>query len=323
MTDNKWTKGVKMPCYRPLDAYIIAGRTNNGKQVISFKRENNWKEAIKLPCGQCIGCKLLRSVNWAIRCEHEMTLHDDNCFITLTYDDKHLPNDHSLNKPHFQNFLKRFRKDISPKKIRYFMCGEYGDETWRPHYHAIIFGYDFPDKIRVQSKDVMNPYFLSAQLSSLWTKGNHMIANATFETAAYVARYCTKKITGEKAEEHYRRTIMDFNEVTGELYEYLEADLEPEYATMSRRPGIGKDWYEQFKMDCYPSNFLVRNGSKLPIPRYYDKLLEREDEVQHAFIKGKRKVAAMLRKEDSTPDRLRARELCKTKQAETLTRSKI
>lgn len=312
-----------MPCYRPLDAYIIAGRTKNGKQLISFKRENNWKEPIKLPCGQCIGCRLLRSVNWAIRCEHEMTKHDANCFITLTYNDENIPNDYSLQKHHFQNFMKRLRRAIAPTKIRYFMCGEYGDQTWRPHYHAIIFGYDFPDKIQVQSKEVDNPYYLSGQLTKLWPKGNHMIANATFETAAYVARYCTKKITGDKAEQHYSRTIMDFNEVTGELKSYLEAQLEPEYATMSRKPGIGKDWYDEFKNDCYPSNYLVRNGHKLPIPRYYDKLLEREDEVLHAQIKVARKLAARLRNEDSTPDRLRARELCKTKQAETLQRNKI
>ena len=312
-----------MPCYRPLDAYIIAGRTKNGKQQISFKRENNWIEAIKLPCGQCIGCKLLRSVNWAVRCEHEMTLHEDNCFITLTYDDIHLPKDHSLNKYHFTNFMKRLRKDISPKKIRYFMCGEYGDQTWRPHYHAILFGYDFPDKYRIQSVDVDNPYYISPQLNKLWPKGNHMIANATFETAAYVARYCTKKITGDLADEHYKRTIMDFDDATGEIYEYFETELVPEYATMSRRPGIGKAWYDTYKNDCYPSNYLIRNGNKLPIPRYYDKLLEREDEVRHAQIKFSRKMKAQLKLEESMPNRLRAREHCKTKQAETLRRNKV
>jgi hypothetical protein len=312
-----------MPCYRPLDAYIIAGRTENGKQIISFKREDNWKEPIKLPCGQCIGCKLLKSVNWAIRCEHEMSLHDANCFITLTYDEENLPKDYSLNKWHFEKFMKRFRKEISPKKIRYFMCGEYGDESWRPHYHAIIFGYDFPDKMRVQTQEVDNPYFLSAQLAKLWPFGHHMITNATFETAAYVARYCTKKITGDHAEEHYKKEIIDFCEFTGEVYSFIQTQLEPEYATMSRRPGIGKDWYKKYKTDCYPSDYLVRNGNKIPIPRYYDKLLEREEEVKLAQIKVSRKIKAMKNKCETTYDRLVAREHCKIKQAETLKRNKI
>lgn len=312
-----------MPCYRPLDAYIIAGRTENGKQIISFKKENNWMEHIKLPCGQCIGCKLLKSVNWAIRCEHEMSLHDNNCFITLTYDDSHIPSDYSLNHWHFQKFIKRFRKEIKPTKIRYFMCGEYGDETWRPHYHAIIFGYDFPDKVRVQSKEVENPYFISPLLSKLWKNGNHMIANASFETAAYVARYCTKKITGDQADEHYKREIIDFNDATGEVYSFLQTTLEPEYATMSRRPGIGKDWFHKYSTDCYPSNYLISKGHKVPIPRYYDKLLEREDEVKYLQIKASRKLKASMEILENLPDRLQARELCKTKQAETLSRSKI
>lgn len=252
-----------------------------------------------------------------------MSLHEDNCFITLTYSDPNLPYDHSLKRSHFVNFMKRLRKKIHPKKVRYFMCGEYGDQSWRPHYHAILFGYNFPDKIRVQSKDVENPYYLSTLLTKLWPLGNHMIADATYETAAYVARYCTKKITGEKAEAHYNRQIMDFNETTGELNSFLETQLEPEYATMSRKPGIGKHWYEKFKQDCYPSNYLVRNGNKLPIPKYYDKLLEREDETKLAAIKMSRKIKAMQNKSDSTLDRLRAREHCKTKQAETLQRNKI
>ena len=311
-----------MPCYRPLDAYIAPGKTENGKQKITFKRSEGYKD-IKLPCGQCIGCKLIRSIHWAVRCEHEISYHDSNCFITLTYDDIHLPSDYSLNKWHMEKFWKKLRKAIAPKKIRYFMCGEYGDESWRPHYHAIIFGYDFPDKMRVQSQEVQNPYYLSEQLSELWHYGNHMIANATFETAAYVARYCTKKITGDLADEHYSREIIDFDELTGEVKSFIQTKLQPEFATMSRRPGIGQNWYNDFKTDCYPSSFLIHNGHKVAIPKYYDKLLEREDEAMLAQVKVAREIKALANKAETTSWRLRDREHCKLKQAESLSRSKI
>lgn len=266
-----------MPCYTPLKAYITPGKTVNGRKLIKFSKQTFADEEIQLPCGRCIGCRLRNTATWAMRIMHESTLHEDNCFITLTYDDEKLPGDYSLNKPHFQKFMKRLRKAISPKKVRFFMCGEYGDKTWRPHFHAAIFGYDFPDKYRVQMVETDHPYYISPVLSNLWKFGFHVIAPLEFDSAAYIASYVTKKITGDKAESHYKRTIMDFNEVTGELSTYYEADLLPEYATMSNRPGIGKEWYEKYKNDCYPSNFLIKDGVKMPIPRYYDNLLEREN----------------------------------------------
>ena len=323
-----------MPCYRPLDAYVVAGKSKHGKKRIAFKRIiGETIEKIQLPCGQCIGCKTIRSLSWALRCTHEMSLHDRNCFITLTYDDKHLPQNYSLDDPSlrkvgkspFQLFIKRFRKSISPIKIRYFMCGEYGDDSWRPHYHAIIFGYDFPDKIRVQSTDVANPYFISPLLSKLWPMGFHIIAEANFDTAAYVARYCLKKITGENAVSHYYRSIVDgFNPYTGEFDSWREVELVPEYATMSRRPAIGKGWYEKFKMDCYPSDYLIVDGRKVPIPKYYDKLLELEDEYTHAAIKTKRELRiALMDESEKSRERLKQKEAVKKAQSQSLTRIKI
>lgn len=314
-----------MPCYSPVQAYVAKGKTDNGKKVIVFKKPAIYMESIQLPCGQCIGCKLIRSVTWALRCLHEISLHQDNCFITLTYDDNQLPDDYSLKKSDFQKFLKRLRKEISPIKIRYFMAGEYGDSSWRPHYHAIIFGYSFPDKIRVQSKEVENPYFISTTLNKLWKYGFHIIAEANFDTAAYIARYCTKKITGEKAASHYHRDIIQWNEFTGEVLEWRETDLLPEYATMSKRPAIGKEWYDKWKKDCYPSDFLIQDGRKLPIPKYYDKLLERESSVQYAAQKYRRKLKQIFdeHREDKTLVRLQQREQVKIKQNESLRRMKI
>jgi len=327
-----------MPCYTPLDAYEITSKSHqkpNGKKSIVFKRpqETTYKE-MQVPCGQCIGCKLLRSVTWASRCMHEASLHEHNSFITLTYDDQNLPQDHSLRKDHFQNFLKRFRKAIHPIKIRYLMCGEYGDDSWRPHYHAIIFGYDFTQGIKynkqwcerrqqVQSAEVENPYYISPLLSKLWPDGFHIIADVTFDTAAYVARYCTKKITGDEAEAHYTRNILDWNEYTGEIFHFQEVQLEPEYGTMSRRPGIGKEWYEKYKQDCYPSNFLINDGHKTPIPKYYDKLLEQEDELQFKAMKTARELALIAHKDDLTPERLAQRHTTKLAQYGQLRRNKI
>jgi len=315
--------GYKMPCYTPITAYVAMGKNDNGKKIIVFKRPELYMEQINLPCGQCIGCKLRRSITWAARCMHEMQLHDNNCFITLTYDEEQLPNDHSLSKHHFQKFLKRLRHDIQPLKIRYFMAGEYGDSSWRPHYHAIIFNYDFPDKIRIQSKEVDNPYFISSQLSKLWTYGYHIIAQANFDTAAYVARYCTKKITGEKSEAHYQREILDWNEVTGEVNYYKQVNLEPEYATMSRRPAIGKEWFKKYKSDCYPSDYLVHEGRKLPIPQYYDKLLESEDEHLYRIQKTKRRLNAILNKEQLSLSRLYQINEIKKHQFKSMEKNKI
>lgn len=317
-----------MPCYHPITAWRVCGQTK-----LVFQKPFLPKEELKIPCGQCIGCRLLKSVIWATRCMHEASEYDDNCFITVTYNDKNLPSDHSLNHDHFQRFMKRLRKQIAPTKIRFFMCGEYGDDTWRPHYHALIFNYNFPDKIRTQINAVDNPSYISEQLTKLWPYGNHLINELTYDTAAYVARYVTKKVTGDKAEQHYTRDIIDFNEVTGEIYNYQEqVQLKPEYAAMSRggstetnqnMRGIGYRWFEKYKDDCYPSDYLIKDGAKIPIPKYYDKLLEENDEYQLLIMKEKRKIRAQLHELDYTPERLKAREICKIKSAETLKRNKI
>ena len=312
-----------MTCYRPIDAYIAKGKTANGKQIITFTRpKGTYINDIKLPCGQCIGCRLTRSVIWATRCVHEQQMHDRNCFLTLTYDDKHLPNDRSLKHEHFQKFIRALRKKIYPKRVRYFMAGEYTDD-WRPHYHAIIFGYDFPDKVRTLQNDIGNSYYISSQVSEVWKKGFHIITDTNFETAAYVARYCTKKITGDLADEHYNRHIVDIDDTTGEVKYMADVQLAPEYARMSNRPGIGREWFSKFKSDCYPSDYLIQDGRKLPIPKYYDKIFESEDEYNHAVIKQRRKTQAMLNAAENCDSRLRQREKCKIAQAESLKRNRI
>lgn len=253
---------------------------------------------IEVPCGQCIGCRLERSRQWAIRCMHEASLHEENCFITLTYNPENLPEDGSLHVEAFQKFMKRLRKEYAPKKIRFFHCGEYGDKMGRPHYHACLFGIDFPDKKShntrqgiVQSSDT---------LARLWPFGFNVVGDVTFESAAYVARYITKKVTGEKALEHYT----DIDYTTGEVL----AERKPEYVTMSRRPGIAHGWFEKYKGDVFPSDNIIVRGKEMKPPKYYDRQYEIIDEEAMKKIKGQRVAKAVQFKENNTERRLRIRE---------------
>lgn len=231
--------------------------------------------ALFLSCGQCFGCRLERSRQWAIRCMHEAQMHDRNCYITLTYADEHLPAKRSLNYTHFQKFMKRLRKQQScwdvttgePHAIRFYMCGEYGDEKTRPHFHACIFNHDFHDKTIFKKRKNADLY-KSALLEKLWPYGYSTVGAVTFESAAYVARYVMKKITGDQAEGHYRGAV---DETTGE-YEYRE----PEFNHMSLRPGLGAKWLEQYAADVYPHGLVVINGKEVTPPKYYDKWIEKQ-----------------------------------------------
>lgn len=226
---------------------------------------------------------------------HEKASHDLAIFVTLTYSDEHLPADGSLHKEHFQLFMKRLRKHHEPHKIRFFHCGEYGEEKFRPHYHAILFGVDFSDRLFYKHNAQGDEIFTSATLDNLWGYGNCNLGAVSFESCAYVARYITKKITGELADDHYRR----INPETGEIY-YLE----PEYCTMSRRPGIGADWFARYASDVFPSDSIVVRGKEARPPRYYSTLHERADPKAQKAISYKRIKKAKLHAADNTPERL-------------------
>lgn len=261
-----------MPCFRPLDGWRSRERTPAGKRKIVFNKSlAHVDQPVTLPCGQCIGCRLERSRQWAIRCVHEATLHDRSLFITLTYDDAHLPGDQSLNKKHFQDFMKRLRKAF-PQKLRYFHCGEYGEKLGRPHYHACIFNLDLPDK-RLWKKTPGGDLYVSEKLNDIWGQGYCVVGDVTFDSAAYVARYITKKITGEGAETHYQGRL-------------------PEYTTMSRRPGIGKGWLDKWQSDTYPSDTVIMRGKEFHPPKYYDRQFELDSPSEFAKVKNKRRAAA-------------------------------
>lgn len=236
-------------------------------------------ERVSVPCGRCIGCRLELSRQWAVRCVHESQLHTDNSFVTLTYDDAHLPSGGTLIKNDFKKFIKRLRKNLKPEEsFKYYHCGEYGERTRRAHYHALLFGVGFVDQtLFKRSADGSNIY-TSEILSSLWPSGFCTTGAVTFESAAYVARYTTGKLNYEK-EDRYEFINVDTGEVT---------DVQPEYTTMSLKPAIAKAWYGKYSGDAYPSDFLVLRGKKMKPPKYYDRLHELEAPEAHAAIKAAR-----------------------------------
>lgn len=290
-----------MPCYNTLRAFLAKPDDPKTKKIV-WKRAQAWRDQkIYLPCGQCIGCRLERSRQWADRCLREASLHENNCFITLTYDEEHLPKNGSLNLDHFQRFMKRLRKQYG-KGIRFFHCGEYGENLGRPHYHSIIFNHDFEDK-KLWTIRNENKFYISENLSSLWGKGHSLIGDVTFETAAYVARYVLKKVTGKMSEEHYQ-------------------SLKPEYITMSRKPGIASAWFDKYKSDVYPSDQLVTRGVPTKPPRYFDNLLDKSDPALLALLKIQREQKANKQPEwERSLNRLGIKEEVKKAEIRNLKRS--
>jgi hypothetical protein len=261
---------VSTKCTRPLVAWHD-GTTLSFKPLNGVGNNIFGSKRINLPCNKCIGCRLRYAKEWAIRCMHEahVNVSKENCFITLTYNNDHLPKDGSLNKRTLQLFMKRLRKQTK-KELRFFACGEYGEKLGRPHYHLLIFGYDFPDrKLFNENKNPDWNLYTSKLLTEVddngniiggvWPYGYSTIGNCSFESASYTARYVTKKINGEKAKEHYN----------GKL---------PEFALMSRgngknTKGLGSKWFDIFGELAIRQGFVYSRGYKQPIPKYYYKLL--------------------------------------------------
>lgn len=204
---------------------------------------------IKVPCGQCIACRLNRASDWATRIMHEKKMSGSSAFVTLTYDEEHLPysGDYAtLVKKDVQLFLKRVRKEIAPDKVRYYLCGEYGDIGKRPHYHLVMFG--------------LSPVRAREVAQNCWRYGFVHVGDVSYDSAAYVARYCTKLLTGPKKEWYTERNIL------------------PEFSLMSRRPGIGASWLEKYGNEVKTHHNVVVKGRLTTPPRYYrDKVYEESD----------------------------------------------
>lgn len=245
---------------------------------------------------------------------HEASAYEESSFVTLTYAPEFLPSSGSLVKRDVQLFMKRLRKFFRGERISFFACGEYGDTTRRAHYHAILFGAAFPDQVFRKSGTDGAKLYSSPTLDRLWKLGECLIGAVSFQSAAYVARYCVKKVTGAKAEQYYRRVDVD----TGELH-YVE----PEFVLMSTRPAIGRRWYERFGPEVEAHDSVVARGREAKPPRYYDKLAEARDPESHAVRMAVRVAAADTDRAwaERKPARLAVREEVKTAQLRSLPRT--
>ncbi len=224
-------------------------------------------KGLTVPCGQCTACRLNYSAMWALRCVLESQCHQENVFLTLTYNDEHLPKNKSVSKREMQNFLKRFRKSVSPAKVRYYLSGEYGSQYSRPHYHLLVFGIG-----------VKNPVFeklhWDCKFQGFWCQckawkdekgesiGNCFIGSVTIASAQYVAKYVMKKRKGTDSKVYYQSLGVD-----------------PEFCLLSRRPGLGMSYFDRQQKQIYKLGYIMVNGKKFPLPRYYStKLKERVPE---------------------------------------------
>lgn len=292
-----------MPCRKPLEA---VQPHDGGKPVVYShgRRPKTLAEGYKfleLPCGQCTGCRLEKSRQWGIRiaCEaaYWWEFHlQDSVFITLTYEEKYLPDMGTLVKEHLQKFIKRLRERIRPIQLRYYAAGEYGTtcvkhniqncpecgRIQRPHYHAIILGYGFPDKYHIGNREG-EPVYESELLEQTWPYGFHEIGSCSFQSAAYVARYIMKKQTGPAADEAYQRYCW----MRDKFY-----NVEPEFAFMSKNPGIGMPWVGVWHQDLYPTDEMPipgRGTYGIP-PKYFDKLIQKWDLYDLEAIKQQRRT---------------------------------
>lgn len=236
-------------------------------------------------------------------------------FVTFTYANEHLPADYSVSRRPMQLAMKRLRKELYPEQIRFFLCGEYGDQDQRPHYHAVIFGWDAPDRYLWRKTRKGNLSYRSPLLEKVWPFGHVEVMDVTLGNLGYVAGYVTRKITGDMAEEHYRRV----HPLTGEVVQ-----VSPEFIAMSMRPGIGFEWFSNFKGDAFPKDYIVAEGSKRSVPKYFTRKLREADEAalpaDSSFIDRSQQVSAAIKRErmaalhdpkvkaNSTPERMAVRE---------------
>ena len=290
-----------MPCFTPVEAWQL-----ESGQVV-FSERGKIRRSLSLRCGQCVGCRKDRAAEWAARILHEAQLHKHSWFLTLSYDDEHVPADGSLDYKHFQSFMRRLRKwqrrrerklKISHSKIRFYMAGEYGEEKGRPHYHPCMFGVTFPDQRYYRKSPSGFSLWRSDDLDKLWSHGLCSIGALSFDSAAYTAGYINKKVLGSLERSHYTRV----NGSTGECHQ-----VRPEFARMSLRPGIGARWLDQFCSDVLPRDYVVVNGRKSRVPRYYCNLFRERDPLGYAELEADRFQKSLSAEADRTPARLAVR----------------
>lgn len=275
-----------MSCYGPLIGFFSKKLNAGGKRSIVFDVRKSFDgQRLYIPCGKCVGCRLLWRRQWAVRCMHEKRLYTDSCFVTLTYEDARLPAHGSLVMRDLQLFMKRLRK-VRPVGLRFFGCGEYGATTFRPHYHLLLFNTFFPDARFWKLSETGENLYKSAELRGLWNHGDNVIGAVSARSCAYVAGYVLKKC--------------------GPPVDY--GVREPEFRLMSRRPGIGFDWFLKFNVEAYKSDSAIMDGREVGLPRYYDTKFGLMDEYRLFECREERLAFARSRPEENTRERLFVRE---------------
>lgn len=262
-------------CSYPVSMY----RTQDGSLLHDNHKGLGISE-LKRPCGYCIKCRLNHSETWAIRMTHHAQSYDETSFLTLTYNDVSLPENSSLQYRDVTLFIKKLRKILSKTpykdKINYYRVGEYGDQLSRPHYHLILFGFDFTYKLRYKGEENLRThesskedrkYYKSNFLTDLWGHGHADIGDVDYSTCQYVAKYVMKKVYGPKSINHY-------------------GQKQPEKASMSK--GIGKSWLQKFWSDVYPDDYCLQDKKKYRTPKYYDTWLEKNKPDLYASVKQSR-----------------------------------
>lgn len=286
-----------MACYRPLQAWQRPGGGRLSFQAVPGRK------FLELPCGNCIGCFVDRGLLWKTRIVHESMCWDQNLFLTLSYSPEKLPESRGLEYSDFQAFMKRLRahgvEADWPRPIRFFVAGEYGEETHRPHFHAVLFNCSFPDARWWTRKGFR--VARSAKADALWSNGSVDIGVLNSRTAGYVAGYVKAR----------KRCVNLVDRKTGEIFE-----RRPEFQRMSNRPGIGSAWYDRWGGDLFPLDGAVVDGRVHKVPRYY--LDKRKREASRypellwgdiVAIRDKRVARAQeLPPEESSLERLAVRE---------------
>lgn len=298
-----------MACFHPIKGFHKPGGGFTCSPTQGFR-----DRPMVIECGQCLGCRMKKASDWTTRIMFESKFHVFCWFFTLTYDDEHLPDDYSCHVKDLQAFHHRLRKWLERRakaekraadRLRFHVVSDYGSDFWRPHYHGSYFGFDIPDRLPAEPSKAGHAQWESAEINKLWGKGRVWFSPLTRESAGYCSRHNLDKVTGAAAADHYHR----LNLVTGEF-----VWVEPEFMICSRRPGIGHEFFDEFESDMFPSDFVTVQGKKIPIPRYYARLVKERDEanetdefgvVRRARLKKARSPQMVA---DRSPARLATRE---------------
>lgn len=299
-----------MPCTKPIAAYSDICPTT-GRKRVSLRQLPDREPNLQLPCNKCPDCKLRKAKEWALRCWHESQMHEENSFITLTYSDENLPAYENLDHRDFQLFMKRFRKGTG-KEVKFFMCGEYGDLTHRPHYHVILFGYFPPDATYLRTENG-HRYYKSAELDNYWKKGFTETSGVSYNNAGYIARYTLKKqLPKEELQDRY--TYIDVNgDLQTRKFEYIRMSTGRDLTGIEKFQGIGASWFREYAGQTALNGYVLDpKGYKNPIPRYYLKIIRYDDPLWYEKLCQAR-VEMCQANPDNSPERLKARAIC-TKQ---------